>query len=287
MHPIYRTCCPKQAEAKNSQTKGLQNAFLLPELHFQSGAVVFSLLNLSLQPWNKHATFCSKILKFFWRQIFHHEKRFNLSLCRLFPRVAGDSWLCPAKTGQGRQAVFSWDSQDTLLQLWEELCRTVREGNQIPADASLPSGQWDTGRGWKLLLNHMELSHADTVLHSLQTAMQDVLSSLCGGYFFWQQKKITPVFFSLTRDSNRVRHGIIMATYANSSASYTRDQQKPLMKPLVSVFFPCLSYHVLIGYFLKKVRVVFQKAWHQRSHKEKFDKLFIRVNQSNNKSAGY
>lgn len=62
------------------------------------------------------------------------------------------------------------------------------------------------------------------------------------------------------QETNRVRHSTIMATYTISSPSYTQDQEKPLRKPLVSVFFPCLLYHVLIGYFVKKVKILFQKA---------------------------
>lgn len=137
MHHVSSTCYPKQAEAKNSQTKGLQNAFLLPELHFQSRAVAFSLLNLSPQPWNKHATFCSEILRFFWHvRSFTVKRDSTLPCADPFPVLQEIAGLAQQKLARDPQAVFSWDSQQHIVvQLWEELCRTVREGNQIPADA--------------------------------------------------------------------------------------------------------------------------------------------------------
>lgn len=189
MHRVSSTCYPKQAEAKNSQTKGLQNAFLLPELHFQSRAVVFSLLNLSLQPWNKHATFCSKILRFFWRvRSFTVKRDSTLPCADPFPELQELAGFAQPKLAKDPQAVFSWDSQQhTLVQLWEELCTTVEEGNQIPEDAQPFLWEAGTLEGvWKLPLKPLESVPCwhFLVLRGKQTAKQEVLNSECGGYFF-------------------------------------------------------------------------------------------------------
>lgn len=65
LHRVSSTFCPKQAKAKNSQTRGLWHAFFILKLHFQSKAVVPTQLNLPLQPWTRHTIFCSKILSSF------------------------------------------------------------------------------------------------------------------------------------------------------------------------------------------------------------------------------
>lgn len=53
-----------------------------------------------------------------------------------FPEFQEIAGFTQTKLAKEPQAVFSWDSQQhTVGQLWGELCRTVRDGNQIPADA--------------------------------------------------------------------------------------------------------------------------------------------------------
>lgn len=125
---------------------------------------------------------------------------------------------------------------------------------------SLSSGQLGHKKGvWKLPLKppgSVPCCHF-LVLRGQQTAMQDLTHSV-EDIAPNNKKKSHRCFYS-PEEANRVRHSTIMATYAISSASYPPDQQKSLMKPSVSVFFPCLSYSVSIGYFLKKV--VFHKAW--------------------------
>lgn len=260
MHHISSTCYPKQAEAKNSQTKGLQNAFLLPELHFQSRAVVFSLLNLYLQPWNNHATFCSKILRFFWRVSSFTVKRDSTLPCAdPFPElqeIAGFAQpkLTLAPQAEAHNTKYWCSSGRSSAELWGKEIKS----QQLP---SLSSGQLGHRKGHDSChSSYQEVSHAATFSCSgatrqqcrmyLTNSVEDISSN--------NRKKSHLRFYS-PRKASGVRHSTTMATYVISSASYTQDQQKPLMKPLVSVFFPCLSYAVLIGYFLKKVSGKFAK----------------------------
>lgn len=169
MHHVSSTCYPKQAQEKNSQTKGLQNAFLLPELHFQSRAVVFSLLNLSLQPWNKHATFCSKILPFFWRvRSFTVKRDSTLPCADPFPELQEIGGLAQTKLAKVPQAVFTetlnsthWgNSGRSSAELWEKEIKS----QQMP---SLSSGQLGHRKGCESChSSHQEVSHADTYLYS-------------------------------------------------------------------------------------------------------------------------
>lgn len=193
-----------------------------------------------------------------WKEIQPFLVQILSQSCKSWLALPSQNWptthrQCLAETHSSTHWCSSGKSS---AQLW----RKEIKSQKMPSLSSGQLGHWKEYESCHS--SHQKVSHADTFLYSgvnrqqskrfLTQSVEDISSNN-------RKEKLHLCFYS-PQEANRVRHRTIMATFTISS-SYTQDQQKPLRKPLVLVFFPCLLYNVLIRYFLKKVKVVFQKAW--------------------------